>query len=75
MKRGTAVTALRCFILLGGIVAGAVPVSGAILNATSTTAQADQCELACDRLNVKTTIVRDRLSWLSRRLPNRASCR
>lgn len=54
MKRSAALSILWCIILLGGIVAGAAPVSGATQHATSTTAQADQCAPAYDRLNGRT---------------------
>jgi hypothetical protein len=54
MKRNAALSILWCAILLGGLVAGAAPVSGSTQHATSTTAQADQCETAFDRLNGRT---------------------
>ncbi|TKX36628.1 hypothetical protein [Halorubrum sp. CGM4_25_10-8A] len=54
MKRSVALSLLWCLILLGGTVAGAAPVSGATQQPTSTTAQADQCASAYDRLNGRT---------------------
>ena len=54
MRRNAVLSVIWCAILLGGIVAGAAPVSGATQQPTSTTAQADQCASAYDRLNGRT---------------------
>jgi len=45
MRRTTTFLLLWCLILLGGIVAGAAPVSGATPDAVSTTPQADKSVL------------------------------
>lgn len=51
MRRNAALAVIWCAILLVGLVAGAVPVSGASQQATSTAAQTDECTVPYDRMN------------------------
>ena len=51
MRRRAAFSVVWCVILLVGLVAGAVPVSGMSQQTTSETVETEQCNTAYDRLN------------------------